>query len=362
MAVDLHHAVNVHAVLVIGRIHTPIRLDAIHFQRDVQRFGHAFVVRQVNHLIVSADVQAFIYRKLDFFRCGGCQRAARRLYRHPRRIVGDGVIFGVAALVHRFHREGQRFVHVFHQIDFILTPLQLVAIDVSRPRNRRSNGVAVQVAHLRHGEGHGGLFDLRRIFLQGDDERIIVHHEVEQQVYHTALVFHRRNGRSHEGIFHRHAVGCRDGSKFHFPNYRNGIGVRRSRRSRNLVVGQRELHLRNAAVDDMLFKRIVGKQSHFRSVQAVRHACLHGIFILVQAPETDIVQASVEITHVSIGQAVHGYRGDTRINVSRSNPSIARGRSVNHQCAIHIKLRTIGHAVHSHRYMVPIVVQIIAAA
>ena len=56
LAVQFELAVHVHVELVVSRIHAPIRFLAVHLQGHVQRFGHTFAVRQVEHFVIRTDI------------------------------------------------------------------------------------------------------------------------------------------------------------------------------------------------------------------------------------------------------------------------------------------------------------------
>ena len=82
-SVDFHLPINAHVELVVRRVHRPVRTLAVHFQGDVQRFGNAVAIGQIEHFVIRSDVHAFVHRKCDVGSLCGGQCSGRGTYVNP---------------------------------------------------------------------------------------------------------------------------------------------------------------------------------------------------------------------------------------------------------------------------------------
>ena len=256
-------------------------------------------------------------------------------------------MFYRTAVVECLHLDGLLLVELLHYGESPVAPLQLVAVDECAPCYRRENLVAVLVAHAVHRELHDSLLYALVRLLQIDDERVVVHYEVVEQLALRSLCLD----------------GCR-GLGLDIAAYRNCVRHLLRRVSLLLLVFQRELQFLHALPFDVCLKRIVSQESLLSAVKTVAVAVLHERFALVEIPYTHLVNLALEEVVCLLLLQVVGRSPHTsaEMYVSRSYATKVGCLEVSVQLAVHVYLSASACTVDSYSYVVPVVVGVATVA
>ena len=162
-------------------IDSPRRFFAGYYHVYRQRLAYILCIYQIDDFVVGAYVQTTVDAKFDSGRFGRVERAGFGGGGEPRRQVLDGVVLHESAFVRNADFECVFVVLLFLDVDFVLLPHQLVAVDIGRPSDRRQDAVAVDVAHIGSRKVDDGVFDAVIIFFECDDQCVVVDHKVVGQ-------------------------------------------------------------------------------------------------------------------------------------------------------------------------------------
>ena len=346
--VHVEAGAEVHAHVEVALVARPFGFLSGYLDGDGQRFGHAVVVDQVEHLVIRAYVDVLVDADGDERLVERVDVPGRWGHGHPFRHAFDGVAVLLSALV---LDADVVFAPIGVGGDFqgLFRPHEVVAVDVDRHHHGAFHLVAVQVGNVLHGDVHRGVLDVLVRLVEVDDEFVVLGGETELDVL------------LHTQVAHRGEVGLVGQGRYVFPDegvHLVGVVAALVDVAFHALGGEGQfvgvVHLLL-----VLAERQVGQQSQFVAFGADVVVVVDDVGRHGGLPETEVVDVSGQFVFhgrhrapvVVAGTQVEPVRRDAAERVD------GKGRA---ERVVHVDVAHIARAVHRHGVVVPFVVAVVA--
>ena len=347
-----HHLHVAHRILV----KCPVRSFTHLLDGQCQRIHQFLVIFQIEHIIVSADI--------DVLRDGDVQRTLLLwferthrtfLHRHPVSQALDGVIPAGTTQIVDFDRKGIVPLCIGIDINQLtrISPTHGVAVDKCRPRHRLCHLVSVQVFNTHGRDVHRRAVNILSWLLQGNDEFIILCDKVETEVTLNTLCPHRSISNTLQTFFHLHHVGRTAKGLIRRAYIPLLFGV-----PFVVVILRREFHLRATTcnLSYILIEWDVCQQSWLHAVMTFIHALLHHITRQCHVPKGDFVDEAIHgVERFEFRFTSHLTQLERCVTIKLTE---ARSLRLSRQFAIHVSRSHIGRTIHHEGQLVPLIIGI----